>query len=139
MSSALLHSPKSSSSSSSALLFVLFFRFIGNLLVGDYPEISYTEKLTRSMRGTPQGAVISPLLANVYLHEFDLQIDRYGYRMVRYADDFVILCDTQEQAQSALEHVQAWMHAHGLQLHPHKTRIGDCRVPGEGFDFLGYR
>jgi len=91
------------------------------------------------MRGTPQGAVISPLLANVYLHEFDLQMDRYGYRMVRYADDFVILCDTQEQAQSALEHVQAWMHAHGLQLHPHKTRIGDCRVPGEGFDFLGYR
>src|SRR5690606_133439 len=44
-----------------------------------------------------------------------------------------------EQAQSALEHIQAWMHAHGLQLHPHKTRIGDCRVPGEGFDFLGYR
>src|SRR5690606_39536317 len=51
------------------------------------------------MRGTPQGAVISPLLANVYLHEFDLQIDRYGYRMVRYDDDFVILCDTQEQGK----------------------------------------
>jgi RNA-directed DNA polymerase len=91
------------------------------------------------MRGTPQGAVISPLLANVYLHELDLQMDRGGYRMVRYADDFVILCDSQAQAQSALEQVQVWMHAHGLQLHPQKTRIGDCRVPGEGFDFLGYR
>jgi RNA-directed DNA polymerase len=91
------------------------------------------------MRGTPQGAVISPLLANVYLHELDLQMDRCGYRMVRYADDFVILCDTREQAQSALEQIRAWMHEHGLQLHPQKTRIGDCRVAGEGFEFLGYR
>jgi RNA-directed DNA polymerase len=91
------------------------------------------------MRGTPQGAVISPLLANAYLHELDQQMEECGYRMVRYADDFVILCETQAQAQAALVQVQAWMHAQGLQLHPQKTRIGDCRVPGEGFDFLGYR
>jgi RNA-directed DNA polymerase len=89
--------------------------------------------------GTPQGAVISPLLANVYLHELDVQMHREGYRMVRYADDFVILCDTQAQAQEALERIRAWMQTHGLQLHEQKTRLGDCRVPGEGFDFLGYR
>jgi RNA-directed DNA polymerase len=93
----------------------------------------------RPTAGTPQGAVISPLLANVYLHDLDLQMSRCGYRMVRYADDFVILCDTQVEAQAALAQVQAWMHAQGLQLHPQKTRIGDCRVAGEGFDFLGYR
>jgi RNA-directed DNA polymerase len=89
--------------------------------------------------GTPQGAVISPLLANVYLHEMDVHLSRNGYRVVRYADDFVILCDTQGEAQAALEQVQAWMQANALQLHPEKTRIGDCRVPGQGFDFLGYR
>ena len=93
----------------------------------------------RPTAGTPQGAVISPLLANVYLHELDVQISRCGYRMVRYADDFVILCDTQAEAQAALAQVQVWMHTQGLQLHPQKTRIGDCRVPGQGFDFLGYR
>lgn len=90
-------------------------------------------------RGTPQGAVISPLLANVYLHELDVQLKSSGYQVVRYADDFVILCETQSQAEAALEAVRAWMQANGLQLHPEKTRIGDCRVAGQGFDFLGYR
>lgn len=89
--------------------------------------------------GTPQGAVISPLLANVYLHDMDVQLERSGYRVVRYADDFVILCDTQVEAQAALEEVRAWMQANGLQLHSEKTRIGDCREPGQGFEFLGYR
>lgn len=89
--------------------------------------------------GTPQGAVISPLLANVYLHDLDVQLTGGGYRLVRYADDFVILCDTQSEAQAALKEVQAWMQANGLQLHPEKTRIGDCRIPGQGFEFLGYR
>lgn len=91
------------------------------------------------MSGTPQGAVISPLLANVYLHDLDVQLSRRGYRMVRYADDFVVLCDTQSEAQRAFEQVQAWMQAHGLQLHAQKSRIGDCRIPGCGFEFLGYR
>lgn len=89
--------------------------------------------------GTPQGAVISPLLSNLYLHEFDQHLCERGYRLVRYCDDFVILCDTQSEAQEAYEQVQAWMARHGLQLHPQKSRIGDCRIPGEGFDFLGYR
>lgn len=89
--------------------------------------------------GTPQGAVISPLLANLYLHPLDLLMEQSGRQMVRYADDFVILCRTEEEARAALRDVQAWVTANGLTLHPDKTRVGDCRQPGEGFDFLGYR
>jgi RNA-directed DNA polymerase len=89
--------------------------------------------------GTPQGAVISPLLANIYLHPLDLLMEEGGYRMVRYADDFVILCRTAEEATAALRQVTTWTMANGLTLHPDKTRIGDMRQPGQGFDFLGYR
>lgn len=89
--------------------------------------------------GTPQGAVISPLLANLYLHPFDVLMEQSGRRMVRYADDFVILCRGEAEAAAALRDVQAWVSAHGLALHPDKTRIGDCQQPGQGFDFLGYR
>jgi RNA-directed DNA polymerase len=89
--------------------------------------------------GTPQGAVISPLLANIYLHPLDLLMEESGYRMVRYADDFVILCRTAEEATAALRQVTAWTTANGLTLHPDKTRIGDARQPGQGFEFLGYR
>jgi RNA-directed DNA polymerase len=89
--------------------------------------------------GTPQGAVISPLLANIYLHPLDLLMEESGYRMVRYADDFVILCRTADEAAAALRQITAWTAANGLTLHPDKTRIGDARQPGQGFDFLGYR
>jgi RNA-directed DNA polymerase len=89
--------------------------------------------------GTPQGAVISPLLANIYLHPLDCQMKQKGYRMVRYADDFVVLCRSAEQARAALAEVQAWVEANGLSLHPDKTQVGDCREPGQGFEFLGYR
>ena len=89
--------------------------------------------------GTPQGAVISPLLANLYLHPLDELMSRLGYRMVRYADDFVILCQSAEQAHTALEEVKAWVEANGLTLHPDKTHTGDCRIEGQGFEFLGYR
>jgi len=89
--------------------------------------------------GTPQGAVISPLLANLYLHPLDETLFRLGYRMVRYADDFVILCESAEQAQMALAEVSAWVKENGLTLHPDKTHIGDCRIAGQGFEFLGYR
>ena len=89
--------------------------------------------------GAPQGAVISPLLANIYLHPLDEKMAQQGYRMVRYADDFVILCQSAEQAQQALEEVRAWTQANGLTLHPDKTHIGDCRIKGQGFEFLGYR
>jgi len=89
--------------------------------------------------GTPQGAVISPLLANIYLHPLDLLMEQDGYRMVRYADDFVILCRSANEAEEALRRVTAWTEVNGLTLHPEKTRIGDAREPGRGFDFLGYR
>jgi RNA-directed DNA polymerase len=78
-------------------------------------------------------------LANIYLHPLDLLMEQSGYRMVRYADDFVILCGTAEEAAAALRQVTAWTMANGLTLHPQKTRIGDARQPGQGFDFLGYR
>jgi RNA-directed DNA polymerase len=87
--------------------------------------------------GTPQGAVISPLLANLYLNPLDQMMAAAGFELVRYADDFVILTQSQEQAQQALELVAAWVTEAGLQLHPQKTRIVDVQVPG-GFDFLGY-
>jgi len=87
--------------------------------------------------GTPQGAVISPLLANIYLNPLDHQMAEQGREMVRYADDFVILCGSQEEAQAALEAVRQWTAAAGLTLHPTKTRIVDATQRG-GFDFLGY-
>ena len=88
-------------------------------------------------QGTPQGAVISPLLANIYLNPLDHLIAGAGYRLVRYADDFVILCRTREDADRALEMVRQWVASNDLTLHPTKTRIVDART--EHFDFLGYR
>ena len=89
-------------------------------------------------RGTPQGAVISPLLANLYLHPVDVEMTSKGYEMVRYADDMVILCDTREQAETALQHLDALLTERGLRLHPVKTRVVDA-TQRPGFDFLGYR
>ena len=88
-------------------------------------------------QGTPQGAVISPLLSNIYLDKLDWQMAQKGFEMVRYADDFIVLCRTQEQAQEALERVKDWVEANGLKLHPIKTRLVDASLAG-GFDFLGY-
>ena len=87
--------------------------------------------------GTPQGAVISPLLANIYLNPLDHLMAESGWEMVRYADDFVILCRSREAAEAALARVQTWVGENGLKLHPEKTRIVDAAQPG-GFDFLGY-
>ncbi|MGH8857243.1 MAG: group II intron reverse transcriptase/maturase [Polaromonas sp.] len=89
--------------------------------------------------GSPQGAVISPLLANAYLHELDVEMREAGLVMVRYADDAVVLCRSREEAQAALARMRAWVSANGLTLHPDKTHIGDCREAGQGFEFLGYR
>ena len=88
-------------------------------------------------KGTPQGAVISPLLSNIYLDPLDHQMAGHGFEMVRYADDFVILCRSQDEAVRALDEVRAWTAQAGLALHPEKTRIVDATQPG-GFDFLGY-
>ena len=89
--------------------------------------------------GTPQGAVISPLLANIYLDPLDRLMAEHGYPMVRYADDFVILTQSHAEAETALALVKAWVASNGLTLHPEKTRIANCRKRGNGFEFLGYR
>jgi RNA-directed DNA polymerase len=92
----------------------------------------------RPTTGTPQepapglnrGAVISPLLANLYLHPLDRLIEEGGWRMVRYADDFVILCRTKAEAKAALRHVRAWVAANGLTLH--QTRHGSATAANRG-------
>jgi RNA-directed DNA polymerase len=87
-------------------------------------------------QGAPQGAVLSPLLSNIYLDPLDHLLAEAGFEMVRYADDFVILCREADDAQRALEIVGQWVAENGLTLHPTKTRIIDSRT--DGFDFLGY-
>ena len=87
--------------------------------------------------GSPQGAVISPLLSNIYLDPLDHFMADNGHEMIRYADDFVILCRTQAEAMRALERIRLWTEARGLQLHPEKTGVVDASQRG-GFDFLGY-
>lgn len=90
-------------------------------------------------KGTPQGGVLSPLLANIYLHPLDDLSSKCGYKMIRYCDDFVILCQSEQEARQALETVNQWMKENGLELHPEKTRICNCTIKGQGFDFLGFR
>ncbi len=87
--------------------------------------------------GTPQGGVISPLLANIYLHPLDQLMRDQGFEMTRYADDFVVLCRTAEECSRGLEMIRGWVAEAGLTLHPDKTRVVDMHEPG-GFDFLGY-
>jgi RNA-directed DNA polymerase len=91
------------------------------------------------IEGSPQGAVISPLLANIYLDPLDRLMAAHGYPMVRYADDFVILSRNHAEAEAALALVKTWVNENGLTLHPAKTRIANCRKKGNGFEFLGYR
>lgn len=86
--------------------------------------------------GAPQGAVLSPLLSNVYLNPLDHLLADAGIEMVRYADDFVVLCRTRDAAEAALRMIQMWVAEAGLTLHPTKTRIVDSRV--ESFAFLGF-
>ena len=108
-------------------------------LLAAYLEQGVMEGLAswRPETGTPQGAVISPLLSNIYLDPLDHLLATARIEMVRYADDFVILCRTEAEAQQALSYVQAWTSNNGLSLHPEKTRIVDATKRG-GFDFLGY-
>lgn len=89
--------------------------------------------------GTPQGGVISPLLANIYLNPLDWKMAQAGYEMVRYADDLVVLCRAPEEAAQALASIRAWMAEAELELHPEKTKIVDMAPAGAHFDFLGYR
>jgi RNA-directed DNA polymerase len=88
------------------------------------------------IKGTPQGAVISPLLANIYLNPLDHLMAESGFEMIRYADDFVIMCRSREEADRALAVVAHWVEENDLMLHPTKTKVVDSRT--DGFDFLGY-
>ena len=93
-----------------------------------------------TLAGTPQGGVISPLLANIYLHDLDRiweQRCKHLGLLVRYADDFVVMCKTESQAKEAQRRVGIIMERLGLMLHPEKTRIVDLRRGKEGFTFLG--
>ncbi len=85
--------------------------------------------------GTPQGAVISPMLANLYLNPLDHEAVRRGWEMIRYADDLVVLCQSKEEAEQVLAYLRHWATEAGLSLHPTKTRIVSH---SEGFDFLGW-
>jgi len=89
--------------------------------------------------GTPQGGVISPLLANIYLHGLDQELQQAGYHLVRYADDLVILCQHEGQAPEVLAHLERWLGTMGLNLHPDKTGVVDMSQWGAWFDFLSYR
>ncbi len=94
--------------------------------------------MSETVTGVPQGGVISPLLANIFLHAFDAAWVESGTgELVRYADDFVVLCSTLEQAEQAHEQAKAILGGLGLELHPDKTRVVDLREGREGFDFLG--
>lgn len=93
-----------------------------------------------TITGTPQGGVISPLLANIYLHAFDREWQRCGGRLgvlVRYADDFVVMCRTARAAADAQRLARRLLRGLGLELHPAKTRVVDLREGRGGFDFLG--
>ena len=96
-------------------------------------------KSWESEEGTPQGGVISPLLANIFLNPLDWLLAGAGMEMVRYADDIVVLCRHPQQAEQALERVRSWMEGVGLTLHPQKTRVVTMEEGGNYFDFLGYR
>jgi RNA-directed DNA polymerase len=95
-------------------------------------------EFSRTVAGTPQGGVISPLLANIYLHVLDTEFARLGLgELVRYADDGVVLCRSAAQAGAALDAVGEILTSLGLRLHPDKTKVVDLRQGREGFDFLG--
>ena len=94
--------------------------------------------LQRTVAGTPQGGVISPLLANIYLHVLDTELTARGVgELVRYADDGVVLCRSAAQAEDALAAVEEILTRLGLRLHPEKTKVVDLREGREGLDFLG--
>ena len=94
---------------------------------------------SETVSGTPQGGVISPLLSNIYLHAFDRAMTERGIgELVRYADDFVVLCRSECDANAALQAAGEILGDLGLKLHPDKTKVVDLREGREGFDFLGW-
>jgi len=107
-------------------------------LMQQFVEADIVEEMRRwtPEKGTPQGAVLSPLLANIYLHEFDRQMLTAGYEVMRYADDFVVTSQTREGAEQARKKAEEILKGLGLEMHPQKTRVIDTRK--SRFQFLGY-
>ena len=109
-------------------------------LLGKWLEAGVMEDglFSETVTGTPQGGVISPLLANIYLHPFDkAMVEASAGRLVRYADDWLVLCRSRREAEAALALAGETLAGLGLELHPDKTRVVDLREGREGFDFLG--
>jgi RNA-directed DNA polymerase len=100
--------------------------------------IMETHREWTPVKGTPQGGVVSPLLANIYLNELDHLLIQKGVYPSRYADDLVVQCDTESQAKEILEYINRWMTNHGLSLHPDKTKVIDLSQTNAELDFLGY-
>ena len=96
------------------------------------------DRLRETQEGTPQGGVISPLQAKIYLNALDPRMSESGYQMVRYSDDFVILCESIGQAETCLSEQRQWTDKMSLTLHLEKTAIVDKSIRGSSFDFLGY-
>lgn len=105
-------------------------------LLSKLKEKSQSSSSSSSSSGAPQGAPLSPLLSNVFLHPFDLEITRAQLRLVRYADDFVVLCNSERDAAEALRTIESTLAQRRLTLNPDKTTIVP---PSKSFEFLGYR
>lgn len=107
-------------------------------LIRQMLKAGYVEKGKRkpTPQGTPQGGVVSPLLSNIYLTPFDNEMVRRGHRLTRFADDWVVLCRTQAEAQKALKEAKGILKELGLTLHHEKTKIVHIAW---GFEFLGYK
>ena len=97
--------------------------------------IMENDELHTPPSGTPQGGVLSPLLSNIYLHELDQRMQKEAGKLIRFADDLVVLCHSSEQAQQNLDKIRTLTTEMGLTVNEQKTRIGHIR---EGFDFLGF-
>lgn len=110
-------------------------------LIGKFLKMGVMEEgvITDTATGSPQGGIISPLLANIYLNPLDWLLGELGLHVVRYADDIVVLAEDAARARGALDQIEAWMEEAGLQLHPEKTRLVNMTEAGNYFDFLGYR
>lgn len=91
--------------------------------------------IRKQISGTPQGGIISPILANLYLNDFDAILEKTELKLVRYADDFVILCKTVNQATNALKTIRAMLKRLKLEVNEQKTKVTSA---SQGFDFLGH-
>jgi group II intron reverse transcriptase/maturase/CRISPR-associated endonuclease Cas1 len=108
---------------------------VARILAWMAAPVRYEGELIPRVQGLPQGSPLSPLLANLLLDDFDRDLETAGFRLIRFADDFVVLCKTQEQAQEAHAAALASLAEHGLRLNPEKTRVA---AMSDGFRYLGY-